>query len=109
MKRQLGEPPPKGQAAINTHPLHGSGDEDAPPIPQGLLLPGALGQPRSLKPPERARVRASARLGPPGPSRARVRFTHTSLGGGNRVSHRPMAAVLLPEAQCKSGPRNQTA
>lgn len=41
-----------------------------------LLKPGVSGWPRSAKPPEWARVRAPARLGPRGPSRAGSAPTH---------------------------------
>lgn len=70
--------------------------------------PGASGRPRSAKSREPAPVRASARLGPPGPP-AKVRLPLTSLGGEDRASPRAAAAALRPDAHRKSGPRNQAA
>lgn len=53
-----------------------------------FLKPGASGRPRSSKPRERAPVRASARLGPPGPSRAGSAPTHIPRRRGPGLSLR---------------------
>lgn len=81
--------PTRGADGNNTRPLHRPGGEDAPPDPR-LLLPGASGRPRSAKSPvrPRARVRASARLGPPDPSRAVAAPTHIPRRRGPGLSRR---------------------
>lgn len=89
-------PPTQRPRSNRTHQLHRSRGEDAPPGPQGLLRPGARGGPRSAEPPAWAGVRASARLGPPGPSRAGSAPTHIP---GRR------APGLSPRGRSSSPPR----
>lgn len=95
--------PTRGADGNDTHPLLGPGDEDAPPDPR-LLLPGASGRPRSAKPPQRARVRvrASARLEPPDPSRATAAPAHIPRRRGPGLS-------LRRGTSSKSGPHSRAA
>lgn len=102
-------PPTQRPGSNNTHSLRGSGDEDAPPSPQGLLLLSASGPPRSATPPERTRFRASASLGPPGPSRAGSAPTHIPRRRGPGLSRCAEAAALRLDARRKTGPRRRAA
>lgn len=77
-------------------------------FPRLCLKPGASSRPRSSKPQERARVRASARLGPSGPSRAGSALTHIPRRRGPGLSLRG-GSSSSPDAHRKSGPRSRAA
>ena len=107
MKREL-LPSTRSPGSNNTHPLHGSGDEDAargrrdcsyPAPPPGHDLRSPWSGQASERPP------GWALGGPP----VRVLLPLTSLGGEDRASPCAAIAALRPDARRKSGPRGRVA